>query len=178
MELQFLGGAGEIGRSAVPVDDSLLLDFGMLAGNPPQFPVEVPTPDADVVVRESTYSDVDHGDRTAVEERFAESVKTTLWEGGTVVVPAFAIGRTQEMLLICGEYDIPCYVDGMGKRVTEMLRGYPAFVRDAEALRRAKSHARFVTGQDGQRKRIAETNAAIITTSGMLGNEDPVAVAS
>jgi len=125
-------------------------------------------PDADVVVCESTYSDVDHEDRRTVEERFVESVRTTLWEGGTVVVPAFAIGRTQELLLICEAYDIPCYVDGMGKGVTEMLRQYPGFVRDADALRRAKSHARFVTGRDGQRKRIADQQAAIVTTSGML----------
>jgi len=125
-------------------------------------------PDADVVLCESTYSDVEHGDRSVVEERFAESVETTLWEGGTVVVPAFAIGRTQEMLLLCEAYDIPCYVDGMGKEVTEMLRRHPEFVRDADALRRAKSHARFVTGRDGQRKRIANQQAAIVTTSGML----------
>ncbi|CAI48426.1 beta-lactamase domain protein [Natronomonas pharaonis DSM 2160] len=125
-------------------------------------------PDADVVVCESTYADVDHDPRADVEDRFAQSVKTTLWEGGTVVVPAFAIGRTQEMLLVCEAHDIPCYVDGMGKQVTEMLRGYPGFVRDDEAFRRAKSHARFVTGRDGQRKRIAEENAAIVTTSGML----------
>ena len=125
-------------------------------------------PDADVVVCESTYSDVEHGDRAALEERFAESVRTTLWEGGTVVVPAFAIGRTQEMLLVCEAYDIPCYVDGMGKEVTEMLRRHPEFVRDADALGRAKSHARFVTGRDGQRRRIADQNVAIVTTSGML----------
>ncbi|MCQ4333040.1 MBL fold metallo-hydrolase [Natronomonas sp. F2-12] len=125
-------------------------------------------PTADVVVCESTYSDVDHEPREDVEKRFAESVETTLWEGGTVVVPAFAIGRTQELLLVCEAYDIPCYVDGMGKGITEMLRGHPGFVRDADALRRAKSHARFVTGRDGQRKRIAEQNTAIITTSGML----------
>ncbi|QLG28005.1 MBL fold metallo-hydrolase [Halorarum halophilum] len=302
MDVQFLGGAREVGRSAVLVNDSLLLDFGMLADNPPQYPVGAlgaggvdpdavvvshghldhvgavpallsgsarpaihwtpPTrelalllardtlklhgnspqcpftgedvrrvgevseehgygepfaaaghevtfynaghipgsahvlvddgdtrllytadfhtrsqrlvagttdrPDADVVLCESTYSDVEHEDRAVVEERFAESVKTTLWEGGTVVVPAFAIGRTQEMMLVCDEYDIPCYVDGMGTEVTEMLRQYPEFVRDADALRRAKSHARFVTGRDGQRKRIAGQKAAIITTSGML----------
>ena len=125
-------------------------------------------PEADVVVCESTYSDVEHEDRRSVEERFVESVRTTLWEGGTVVVPAFAIGRTQELLLICEAYDIPCYVDGMGKQVTEMLRQYPEFVRDADALRRAKSHARFVTGRAGQRKRIADQQAAIVTTSGML----------
>ncbi|MFB6156733.1 MAG: MBL fold metallo-hydrolase [Haloferacaceae archaeon] len=297
MNVRFLGGAREVGRSALLVNDRLLVDFGMLAGNPPRFPVDTPTPeavvvshghldhvgaipallsgdarppihwtpptrdltltlardtlklhggtpqcpftgndvkrvtevsrthgyrasfeaaghevtfydaghipgsahvlvddgttrllytgdfhtddqrlvagttarpDADVVVCESTYSDVEHEDRGAVEERFARSVETTLWEGGTVVVPAFAIGRTQEMLLICEAHDIPCYVDGMGKQVTETLRQYPGFVRDAEALRRAKSHARFVTGRDGQRKRITDQKAAIITTSGML----------
>ncbi|KYH27879.1 beta-casp domain protein [Halalkalicoccus paucihalophilus] len=125
-------------------------------------------PDADLVICESTYSDVSHDPRAEVEQRFAESVKTTLWEGGTVVIPAFAIGRTQEMLLVCEEDDIPCYVDGMGKGVTEMLRRYPEFLRDPEAFRRATSHARFVTGRDGQRKRIVEQKAAIITTSGML----------
>ncbi|MEF8888266.1 MAG: MBL fold metallo-hydrolase [Haloarculaceae archaeon] len=125
-------------------------------------------PAADVVLTESTYSDVEHEPRDRIEERFAESVKTTLWEGGTVVVPAFAIGRTQEMLMVCEAHDIPCYVDGMGKGVTEMLRRHPDFLRDGDALRRAKSHARFVTGRDGQRERIAEENAAIVTTSGML----------
>jgi putative mRNA 3-end processing factor len=297
MNVQFLGGAREIGRSAVLVNDSLLIDFGLLTDNPPQFPVETPEPeavvvshghldhvgtvpsllsgdarppihwtpptyelaltlardtlklhggsygcpftetdvkrvtevtethgyretfeaaghtvtfynaghipgsahvlvddgdtrllytgdfhtedqrlvsgttarpDADALICESTYADVDHEPRATVEERFAESVETTLWEGGTVVVPAFAIGRTQEMLLICEAHDIPCYVDGMGKQVTEMLGQYPEFVRDADALQRAKSHARFVTGKDGQRKRITDQKAAIVTTSGML----------
>ena len=125
-------------------------------------------PDADVVICESTYSDVEHEPRGKIEERFAESVRTTVWEGGAVVVPAFAIGRTQEMLLVCEAHDVDCYVDGMGKRVTKMLRRHPDFVRDAEALRRAKSNARFVTGRNGQRKRIAAQNTVIVTTSGML----------
>ncbi len=297
MKLQFLGGAREVGRSAILVDDTLLLDFGIKTADPPQYPVGRPSPDAvvathghldhvgnvpsllsgsnrppihwtpptyelaltlardtlklhggsfrcpftendlkrvtevsrthgyrepfeaagyevtffdaghipgsahvlvddgdtrllytgdfhtthqrlvsgttarpdaDVVVSESTYSDVEHEDRSVVEKRFVESVETTLWEGGTVVVPAFAIGRTQELMLVCEAHDVPCYVDGMGQQVTEMFRQYPEFLRDAEAFRRAKSHARFVTGRDGQRKRITEQKAAIITTSGML----------
>jgi putative mRNA 3-end processing factor len=296
MKLQFLGGVREVGRSAVLVNDSLLLDYGMLTGNPPSFPVSDPTPDAvvvshghldhagvvpallsgrdrppihwtpptqelaltlardtlklqggsyncpftendvkrvtevsrthgydepfeaaghevtlydaghipgsahvlvddgetrllytadfhtddqrlvagttarpdaDVVICESTYADVDHGPRAEVERRFAESVKTTLWEGGTVVVPAFAIGRTQEILLVCAAHDIPCYVDGMGQGVTRMLRRHPEFVRDADALQRAAGHARFVSNP-GQRTRIADQNVAIVTTSGML----------
>jgi len=125
-------------------------------------------PAADAVICESTYADVSHEDRRAVEERFAESVQTALWEGGTVVVPAFAIGRTQEMLLLCADHGVPCYVDGMGVEVTEMLRGHPDFVRDPDALDRAAGHARVVTGRNGQRKRIADQQTAIVTTSGML----------
>ena len=134
-------------------------------------------PEADVVVTESTYADVTHEPREAVEERFVESVRTTLWEGGTVVVPAFAIGRTQEMMLVCAAHDIDCYVDGMGVRVTELLRRHPEFLRDGEAMRRATSNARFVDGRDGhrgsgasrgQRKRIADQQTVIITTAGML----------
>jgi len=125
-------------------------------------------PDADVVICESTYADVTHEDRSAVERSFAEQVKTTVWEGGTVVVPAFAIGRTQELLMVCEAHDIDCYVDGMGQEVLSIVRDHPTFLRDPDALARAKRHARFVTGRDGQRKRIARDNTVIVTTSGML----------
>lgn len=125
-------------------------------------------PEADVVLCESTYANVDHESRAAVEEQFAETTRTTLWEGGTVVVPAFAIGRTQELLMVCAAHDIDCYVDGMGVEVLSMLRGYPDFLRNSDALDRAARHAREVTGRDGQRKRIADQNTVIVTTSGML----------
>jgi len=125
-------------------------------------------PDADAVICESTYADVTHEDRRAVEDRWAERVQTTIWEGGTVVAPAFAIGRTQELLLVADANDLTPYVDGMGKEVTRLVRRHPAFLRDPEALRRAKGAARFVTGRDGQRERIAGDNELIVTTSGML----------
>ncbi|WP_222916791.1 MBL fold metallo-hydrolase [Natrinema sp. SYSU A 869] len=127
-------------------------------------------PDADVVLCESTYSDVTRPPREEIVDEFVESLRTTIWEGGTVVVPAFGIGRTQEVLCICAEHDLECYVDGMGKRVTELfLRDQNReFLRDPDLLRRAKGNARFVNGRDGQRKRIAEQNTVIVTTSGML----------
>lgn len=130
-------------------------------------------PEADAVICESTYSDVRHEARDRVEQRFAESVKQTVWEGGTVVVPAFAIGRTQEAMLVCAAHDIDCYLDGMGQRVTKQLKRHPGFLRDADALRGATSSTRFVDGKEDQRHRIAEQNTVIITTSGML-NGGPV----
>ena len=125
-------------------------------------------PDADVVVCESTYADVTHEDRAAVESSWGDSVERTTWEGGTVVAPAFAIGRTQELLLVAAANGLTPYADGMGVGVTKMLRRYPSFLRDPEAFREAVGRARFVTGRDGQRKRIAAENTLIVTTSGML----------
>ncbi|WP_181691011.1 MBL fold metallo-hydrolase [Natronomonas sp. LN261] len=125
-------------------------------------------PDADVVICESTYADVEHDPRERVEKRFLDSVRTTLWEGGTVVVPAFAIGRTQELMLLCAAHDIDCYVDGMGVDVTRMLRRYPEFLRDADSMADAKTNARTVTGRDGKRRRIAGESTVIVTTAGML----------
>jgi len=129
----------------------------------------VARPPADVVLTESTYANESHCDRGSLEARFAESVRTTVWEGGTVIVPVFAIGRTQELLLVCAAHDIDCYLDGMGKEITQLLKEYPAYVRDADALQRAASNARFVTGKDGQRERIASQNTVVLTTAGMLG---------
>jgi len=51
--------------------------------------------------------------------------------------PAFAIGRTQELMLVAEANDLTPYVDGMGVEVTRLVRRHPEFLRDPEALRRA-----------------------------------------
>jgi len=126
-------------------------------------------PDVDLLITESTYSNVDHSDRDQLESDFVESVRTTVWQGGTVIVPVFAIGRAQEVLMVCEANDIDCYLDGMATEVTRTLRQYPEYVRDPDAFRRAVSNARFVTGKDGKRSRLTEKNTVILTTAGMLG---------
>ena len=125
-------------------------------------------PAADVVICESTYSDVKHDDRAAIERRFVDSVRTTTRQGGAVVVPAFAIGRTQEMLLVCAANDINAHVDGMGVDVTETFRRHPEYVRDADSLDRAAGAARTVSGGDETRRRLVSRNEVVVTTSGML----------
>lgn len=124
-------------------------------------------PAADVVICESTYATVTRPPRTEIESAFVEFVEETLWEGGTVLIPAFAIGRTQEVLSVLAAADIDCYVDGMGVEVADRLRQHEAFL-DTAQLRRALGHARIVDGADGQRRRIAEKSTAIVTTAGML----------
>jgi len=67
----------------------------------PHAPI-LPPPDipysADVVVLESTYGDRLHEDRRTRRRRFQTALEQALSDGGTVLIPAFSIGRTQELL--------------------------------------------------------------------------------
>ena len=54
--------------------------------------------DADYVVMESTYGDRSHGDRPDYVAMLTEVIQHTFDRGGSVVIPSFAVGRTQEML--------------------------------------------------------------------------------
>ena len=57
-------------------------------------------PVADYVVIESTYGDRTHGARPDYTEQLTEILQETFDRGGNVVIPSFAIGRTQEMLYL------------------------------------------------------------------------------
>ena len=55
-------------------------------------------PHADYVVCESTYGDRMHPDKPDYVKELADIIQTTLDRGGNLVIPAFAVGRTQELL--------------------------------------------------------------------------------
>ena len=68
------------------------------APNTPLLPAPQPPERADVLVLESTYGDRRHEDRAQRVERLRAAVEHALRDGGTVLIPAFSIGRTQELL--------------------------------------------------------------------------------
>lgn len=53
---------------------------------------------ADILVMESTYGDRNHKEREDRFERFVDIVNETLDKGGSIVIPSFAVGRTQEIV--------------------------------------------------------------------------------
>lgn len=63
-----------------------------------------PTPivGADLTVLESTYGDRDHKDLATTEEEFAGIVREAVWARQFVIIPAFAVGRTQQILYHLG----------------------------------------------------------------------------
>ena len=100
---------------------------------------------ADYVVMESTYGNRNHTEVWSYTDELAQIIDETLGRGGNVVIPAFAVGRTQELLYFIREIkdknlvksvkDFPVYVDSpLAKRATTIfcgdLRGY----LDEEAL--------------------------------------------
>lgn len=97
-----VGFSGDIGRPDRPI----LRD--------PQ-----PMPELDYLICESTYGDKDHGAKPQEEDRFLQIIKDTcIKKGGKLIIPAFSIGRTQEIVYMLDQMEtngllpkIPVYVD-------------------------------------------------------------------
>jgi metallo-beta-lactamase family protein len=68
------------------------------ARNTPLLPDPIPLEEADLLVLESTYGDKNHEDRKNRQQRLQQVLEKAFKDNGTVLIPAFSIGRTQELL--------------------------------------------------------------------------------
>jgi putative mRNA 3-end processing factor len=120
----------------------------------------------DTLVIEGTYAGREHPPRSQVEKKFLDACIDVADAGGLALVPAFAVGRTQELLLLLADSGLEVWVDGMGREVTRMLLENPAYVRNPNALEKANRHAKIVHSNQG--RKLALQGDVIVTTSGML----------
>ena len=105
--------------------------------------------DADVLIMESTYGDRDHRSMDATLDEFRSIILAATESGGNVLIPAFAVGRTQEIIFRLGEF----YQEGilnhqavdldspMAIATTEVYHRYQNVfnLEDKTALRQARS---------------------------------------
>ena len=100
---------------------------------------------ADYVVMESTYGDRDHVEVWSYTSELAKVIDRTLGRGGNVIIPAFAVGRTQEILyflrrikqehLVKSVQDFPVYIDSpLASKATTIFSGDLRGYLDDEAL--------------------------------------------
>jgi len=125
--------------------------------------------DLDAVVIESTYAEDDHPNRKKMEEEFVQRVSEVVEERGTVLVPAFGVGRSQEILCVLEAYhfDHPIFVDGMALKANRILADHPDSLRDPDLFSRAIRRAEWIDKwQD--RRRAAKTPSVIVSPAGML----------
>lgn len=141
--------AGHILGSAVThmqVGDTRITFSGDLGRS--QHPLLVPPApvgDADWIVVESTYGDRVHDDAHAVEQ-LRDTIARTIARGGTVVIPAFAVDRTEVLLHHLGHLDeqgqlpqVPVYVDS--PMALDALRVYRRAIEDGSSEIRPEVHA-------------------------------------
>jgi len=92
-----------------------------------------PMPPADYLIMESTYGGRFHKHSTHVVEKLADIVIRTAKRGGRIIVPAFAVGRTQQLVLLLHQLfnekripTIPIFVDSpLAINVTDVHREHP-----------------------------------------------------
>ena len=125
--------------------------------------------DCDVLITECTYGDRDHPDRKETEKRFVESVQETIDRGGKVLLPAFAVGRSQEILDVLNEYKVnaPVFFDGMGQKVAEIYLKNPSYLKNPKMLAKALQRVNWVRNAK-LRKQAQKEPCIIVCTSGMM----------
>ena len=123
----------------------------------------------DYMMVESTYGDRNHPPRKEVEKLFVEEVQNTIDKGGWALVPAFAVGRSQEVIDILHEYKInaPIYLDGMCQKAARIMLSYPQYLKSPKFLKRALEQAIWVR-RESFRKKALKQPSVIVTTAGML----------
>jgi len=120
----------------------------------------------DTLIIEATYAGRNHPDRLKTEHEFLEKIRQVNNRGGIAIVPAFAVGRTQDILLtlLKGKFDV--WVDGMGKTVNRIYLDSPEYLRSAKKLKQALGKVRVVRTERGRGE--AQEGDVIVTTSGMM----------
>ena len=121
------------------------------------------------IITESTYAMADHPEIEDVEREFIEFAKEVVERGGTLLVPAFSVGRAQEMACVLKKHNFPHLVamDGMALKVNEILFRYQEYLRDPSLFRKSMESIDFITSWS-QRRRMVKTPSVIISPAGML----------
>jgi len=158
--------------------------------NQPLLRDPIPTAEADYVVMESTYGDRLHGaERPDYIKELTRVIQETFDRGGNVIIPSFAVGRTQEMLyfirkikkegLVKGHDDFPVYVDSpMAVRATTVFQDninqWECFDEEAMELVKQKINPLVfpglklsITSEESKAINFDETPKVILSASGM-----------
>jgi len=148
-------------------------------------PATVQFPRLEAIFMESTYGGANDNQpsRKEAEQKLYDYVNTTIKRGGKVIIPAFAVGRSQEVMLALEEGirlekipNVKVYLDGMIKEATAIHTTYPEYLNPdlrtqifREGMNPFLSDCFEQVDSSDLRQRVIEGDPCIIiTTSGML----------
>ncbi|HEX2956265.1 MAG TPA: MBL fold metallo-hydrolase [Chitinispirillaceae bacterium] len=151
-----------------------------VAGTVPS--LDKPSLPVDLLISESTYGNRLHEDRTIAQNRLVQQVREILENNGKVLIPSFAIGRAQEVILILQNAlrskkipSVPVYVDGMVRDVCTLYKKYETYVTNRLAKQIRNQPDPFFTNgivpvtTKQMRTTVTEKGpCVIVASSGML----------
>lgn len=126
-------------------------------------PIEV-----DTLFVEGTYGGRSHESMDEEIQRFIASVEKVVARGGTVLIPAFANGRTQDVIMHLHKHlpHLDVHVDGMGKKIAKVHLEHDSYLRNASELEAAWRWAKQISSKTDKKKALSAD--VIVSTSGML----------
>ena len=194
VKLRFIDAGHLLGSASVEMwltegDVERTIVFSGDIGNVDQPIIRDPVPlsGADYVVMESTYGDRDHQPVTSYTEALAEIIDETFARGGNVIIPSFAVGRTQELLYFMREMkqdglvksapDFSVVVDSpLANEATKIFDGDLRGYLDEEAIELLKGGERLftfpglsmtTTSEESKLLNLDKSSKVIISASGM-----------
>ncbi|HYD02833.1 MAG TPA: MBL fold metallo-hydrolase [Alphaproteobacteria bacterium] len=128
--------------------------------------------DVDVLICETTYGGKNMVSRTDTETAFLDHVAKVVETGnGSAIIPVFALGRAQDVLLSLSKrkWTVPIYLDGMCIDVTKMVLKYDdSFIKNKKVLYEMFNRRVELVKKEKNRMRVMNNRGIFITTSGML----------
>lgn len=144
--------------------------------------VDMRYPRLETLIIESTYGSKDalQPNRQEAEDSLLRVVKETVERDGNILIPVFAVGRGQEIMLVLenfyrnGLLDAKCYVDGMTNEASAIHTAYPEYLRKGVQRRILQNDSPFTAeifeSMNGKNRDevLKEKGVIIIASSGML----------
>jgi len=144
-------------------------------------PANTQFPRVETLIMESTYggkTDVMPNRREA-EEMLMKTIKDTIERKGKILIPVFAVGRSQEIMLVFEHYmremgiEIPIYLDGMIREASAIHTAYPEYLKNKVRRKVLADHSPFEseifeTVKNNREDIINGGPSIILATAGMM----------
>ncbi len=123
--------------------------------------------ESDILIIEGTYWDKNHPPREELINKLKEKAREVVENGGNLLLPSFALGRTQELIMAFKDFDYPVFVDGMGVEISRRYLKFPGFFKDFMEFEKAFKQMNIID-HPKKRARVLKEPSIIIATAGML----------
>ena len=122
----------------------------------------------DILFLEGTYAGRDHPKkRQEIEKDMLDRIDDVVKRGGTAVLPAFAVSRSQEIAMILRKSGYNLWFDGMGRKVSKIFLKHSNYLRSPKNLKKALNKINFVHSDHGRKLALNKADV-ILTSSGMM----------